>query len=96
MTAKFERDAGLAQAVGVLDRGPRVGEDDGGAAAHEQFGGGDAAAGGADDHHLLATNGERSRAHRSFKVVRLKRAKMIEAIRKRVMTFGSLQPISSK
>ena len=34
--------------------------------------------------------------HRSFSVVRLHNAKMIATITKRVMTFGSLQPINSK
>ena len=36
------------------------------------------------------------RHHRSFNVVRLNRAKMMPTITKRVMTFGSLHPISSK
>ena len=36
------------------------------------------------------------RHHRSFSVVRLNSAKMTATIRKRAMTFGSLQPISSK
>ncbi len=35
-------------------------------------------------------------AHLSFNVVRLNSAKMMATIRNRVMTFGSLQPISSK
>ncbi len=34
--------------------------------------------------------------HRSFNVVRLNNAKMIATITKRVITFGSLQPINSK
>ena len=34
--------------------------------------------------------------HRSFNVVRLKSAKMMATMTKRVITFGSLQPRSSK
>ena len=38
----------------------------------------------------------RCRRHRSLSVVRLNSAKMIARITNRAMTFGSLQPISSK
>ena len=45
----------------------------------------------------LPDDGERRvRRHRSFKVVRLNSAKMIARMTNRVMTFGSLQPMSSK
>ena len=67
-----------------------------GAAPHEQDRGGDAAARRADDDDPLARDGEWRRRHRSFSVVREKSAKMIATITKRAMTFGSLQPMSSK
>src|SRR5258708_27340440 len=97
MPAKFEMDAGVAH-LGILGDGVApVGQRDGRAAAHEQLGRRDAAAGGADDHHPLAGNGARRiRGHRSFNVVRLNRAKMIARMTNRAMTFGSLQPMSSK
>ena len=67
------------------------------AALHEELGGGDAAARRTSDGDALAPNGERRPGgHRSFNVVRLKSAKMIARMTNRVMTFGSLQPISSK
>src|SRR5215217_4008706 len=50
-----------------------------------------------DNGDLLATNGEISRCrHRSFSVLSVNNAKMMERMMKRVMTFGSLHPISSK
>ena len=73
--------------------GPHVGQRDARAALGEQQRGRDAAARRAHDRHVLSAHRE---AHRSFNVVRLKSAKMIATIRNRVMTFGSLQPISSK
>ena len=96
MPAELERHTGGAQPLLVLDLLADVGQRDAGAAPDQQLGGGDAAAGRADDDHPLAANGERGVAHRSFSVVRLRSAKMIARIRKRVMTFGSLQPMSSK
>ena len=66
-------------------------------AAHEQLRRGDTAARRPDDGDALAANGEWAiDRHRSFSVVRLNSAKMIATITNRVMTFGSLQPISSK
>ena len=94
--AKFQRDASLSQTFLVLDRRTHVRERDRGATPDEQLCRGDAAACRAHHDDPLATNGEGRAGHRSFNVVRLKSAKMIAMIRKRVMTFGSLQPISSK
>ena len=66
----------------------------------QQLGGGDAASRRARDRHALPLDRKRRRSvhapHRSFNVVRLNSAKMIATITKRAMTFGSLQPISSK
>ena len=96
MAAELERDAGRAQPLFILNLLADVGQRDAGAAPHQQFGGRDTAPRRADDDDPLATNGEWRVAHRSFSVVRLKRAKMIARIRNLVMTFGSLQPMSSK
>ena len=49
-----------------------------------------------DDDPLVRDTEKACVGHRSFNVVRLKSAKMIAMIRNRVITFGSLQPISSK
>ena len=73
-----------------------VGQRHAGAAAHQQLRRGHTASGRADDDDPLAANGERRVAHLSFSVVRLKSAKMIARIRNLVITFGSLQPMSSK
>ena len=59
----------------------------------EQQRGGDAAACRSNDRHVLSAHRE---THLSFKLVRLKSAKMMAAIMNRAITFGSLQPISSK
>ena len=45
---------------------------------------------------LLPLTENPATCHRSFKVVRLNSAKMIATITNRVMTFGSLHPMSSK
>ena len=94
--AELEDDTGGAQAFLVLDLLANIGQRDAGATAHQQLRRGHTASGGADDDDPLATHGEWRIAHLSFSVVRLKRAKMIARIRNLVMTFGSLQPISSK
>ena len=94
--AELEGDTVGAQAVLILDLLANIGERDAGATSHEQLRRGHTASGGADDDDPLASNGEGRIAHLSFSLVRLKRAKMIARIRNRVMTLGSLQPISSK
>ena len=96
MAAELERDARLAQPLLVVDALARVGERDRRAAADEQLRRRDAAARRADDDDPLARDGEGAGRHRSFSVVRLKSAKMIARMTNRVITFGSLQPISSK
>ena len=104
--AELQRDADRAQPVLAADRrGLRSVSVTLRAARRRAVRGGHAAAGGADDQHALALDGERRRTarwhgrwrrHRSFSVVRLNSAKRIATIRNRVITFGSLQPMSSK
>ena len=55
-----------------------------------------AAAAPAHHRHMAPRDVVRDRRHRSLRVVRLNSAQTIAMIRKRVMTFGSLQPMSSK
>src|SRR5262249_62285280 len=51
----------------------------------------------AKNDHALTLDGEgMRRSHRSFRVVRLNNAKMIARMTNLEMTFGSLQPMSSK
>ena len=76
-----------------VELGAGVGERHARAALGEQQRGGDAAARGADDRDVLSAHRE---AHLSFNVVRLKSAKMMATMMNRAITFGSLQPISSK
>ena len=64
--------------------------------ARKQFRRGNAAPRRAGDRHSLPLTENPATRHRSFKVVRLNRAKMIATITNRVMTFGSLHPMSSK
>ena len=71
-------------------------ESDTRAAFGEQLRRGHAAPGGAHHQHVFPAHGKSLGRHRSFKVVRLNKAKMIATIRKRVITFGSSQPLSSK
>ncbi len=96
MAAELERHARVAQPILVVDLRADVGQRDGRAAPDEKLRGRDAAPRRADDDDPLAANGEGHVGHLSFNVVRLKSAKMIARIRNRVITFGSLQPISSK
>ena len=95
MTAEHQRYAACTELSGLRNLVACVGKRDAGAAADEQFRGGDAAPGRADDHHPLPIDRERP-GHRSFRVVRLHSAQTIAMITNRAMTFGSLQPISSK
>ena len=76
-----------------LELGARVAQRDARAAFGEQQRGRDAAARRPNHSDVLSAHRE---THRSFNVVRLNNAKMIATIKNRVMTFGSLQPISSK
>ena len=73
-----------------------IGQRDVRAAARQQMRGGHTAPRGAHHQHLLPAHGEVRCRHRSFNVVRLNSANMIATIRKRVMTFGSSQPLNSK
>ena len=94
--AELEADAGLAQLRVRVDRRARIAQRHRRAAPDEQRGGGDAAPRRADDDDLPARDGKGGGRHRSLRVVRLKSAKTIAAMTNRAMTFGSLQPISSK
>src|SRR5687768_7642754 len=96
VSAELEDDAGRAQRRGFGNLRFAIGERDPGAAAGEQLRGSDTAPGGANHQHLLTAHGKVRYRHRSFNVVRLNRAKMIATIRKRVITFGSSQPLNSK
>ena len=97
MPTECEPHAGLTKSRLFGDLGTKVGERDRGTASNEQFGGGDSTPGRTDDGDALAAHGERRCGrHLSFNVVRLNSAKMIATMMNRVITFGSLQPISSK
>ena len=95
MPAELQLDAGVLEAP---DRGgdlaALLGQDDARAAGREELGRGHAAARRPHDDDRRPAHGESS--HRSFKVARLKQAKTTAAIRNRLITFGSLHPISSK
>jgi hypothetical protein len=97
MTAKLQIDAGGAEPIFILDLVPHVRQRHLRAAANEQFGGRDTAPRRPHDGDAFACDGERAIGrHLNFKVMRLKSAKMIARITKRVMTLGSLHPTSSK
>src|SRR5207237_677738 len=97
MRAELQLHISCPKPILLVDLRPGVGQRDAGAAAEEQFSRGHTAAGGTDDGDALAGDREgRMRTHRSFNVVRLNRAKMMARITKRVITFGSLHPTSSK
>ena len=97
VAAELELHAQTAQRFGLRHLGAHLGQRDPGAAARQQLGGGNAASRRPDDGHAFPHSNPRpSFAHRSFNVVRLNNANMIPTITKRVMTFGSLHPISSK
>ena len=76
----------------------RLGVDQRHAAAllQDETAGRKAAAAAAHHRHMAPRDVVRDRRHRSLRVVRLNSAQTIAMIRKRVMTFGSLQPMSSK
>ena len=97
MTTELEPDPLCAEPLLIVNLLAHIGEGDVGAPAHQQLRGGHTAPRRADDGDAETTHGERlGLGHRSFKVVRLNSAKTMAVIRKRVMTFGSLQPVSSK
>ncbi len=78
----------------IRQLGARVGQRHARAATRQQLRRGKAAARCTRDGHALVLSTEKR--HRSFNVARLNSAKMIPMITKRVITFGSLQPLSSK
>jgi hypothetical protein len=96
MAPELELYSGCPQPVFVIELWLQIGEGDAGASPDQQLRGRHTTPRGTDNGDLLATNREGVGGHRSFRVVRLNNAKMIATIRNRVMTFGSLQPISSK
>ncbi len=97
MAAELELDADRPQPLFLVEPIAHVGQRHRGAAADQQLRGRQAAARRTGDGDALAANGERTVCrHLSFNVVRLNSAKMIARITNRVITFGSLQPISSK
>src|SRR3954464_8312499 len=97
MLTELERDARFPKPIRIRDVIAKIRERDRGTSPHQELRRRDAAAGGPDDGHALAAHGEAFGArHRSLRVVRLNKANTIAVMRKRVMTFGSLHPISSK
>ena len=87
----------LRSRASSADLRPQVGQGHRGAATDQQLRRGHAAPGRPDDDDALAAHGEAIPVVIAVSsVVRLNSAKMMATIRKRVMTFGSLQPISSK
>ena len=95
MPAELEVDANLTQPLDLLANvAPHLGEGDPRPAAGQQPGGADTAAPGADHDHVGPAHGELG--HRSFNVARLKQAHTTATIRNRLITFGSLHPISSQ
>src|SRR5450759_2780507 len=97
MAAELQLHAGGAQLSFFVDPLADVHERHARAATHQQLRRGDAAPRGPHHHDPLAQDRERSvRSHLSLRVVRLKSAKMIARMTNRAMTFGSLQPMSSK
>ena len=95
MRAKRQRDAEVRHLLSAVDRRRGVCQRDASAAGDEQRGGGQAAAAAANHRDSSILDAECHR-YLNFSVVRLKSAKMIARIRKRVMIFGSCQPMSSK
>ncbi len=105
VATQIECHAEAAQMVFAGNRRRAIGQRDLRAAGGQQLRRSQAAARRADDEHAPSAHREcpslgperrRGGHHRSFSVVRLSRAKRIAMMRKRVMTFGSLQPSSSK
>ena len=97
MTAKLQHDAGRARArlpAGIVRLA--IGQGHLRAALGQQMRRSDTTPRRAHDEHALTAHGKVLCRHRSFNVVRLKRAKMMAMIRKRVITFGSSQPLNSK
>ena len=83
----------LAQPLGAVEVGFHVGQHHARSTPHQQLRRRDAAPRRSHHHDALPLDTEH---HRSFNVARLHSANTIATIRKRVITFGSLQPTSSK
>jgi hypothetical protein len=97
VSAEFQGHAGRPQAILVVNPLSQVGQRDVRPTSNEQLRSGDTAPRRTHDGHAPAPDGERTAVgHLSFNVVKLNNAKMIARMRNRVITFGSLQPISSK
>ncbi len=103
MPAELEDDAPRFQLGSRRNLAARFRQRDAGAAIDQQFGGGDTAPRCTSDRDPLPCYRELRQSppppfalYRSFNVVRLARAHRMAAITKRVITLGSLQPISSK
>ncbi len=97
MATQLEHHAGCAQLVGFVNLFAHVRQRDDRTAPHEQLRGRDTTSRRTHDGDASAADGEGCLlAHRSFNVARLNSAKMMAMITNRVMTFGSLHPISSK
>ena len=94
MPPQFQLDADRPQPLRVRHARANVGYRHVRAPPGQQFRGCKTAARGAGHRDALPVDAERH--HRNFNVVRLNRAKMTATITKRVITFGSLQPINSK
>ena len=95
VSAELELDAGVLQAPDRLgDLGAPLGQDHARAAGREELRRRHAAARRPHHHDRRAPHGKCT--HRSFRVARLKQAKTTAAIRNRLITFGSLHPISSQ
>ena len=94
MTTELELHAEMAQRLRLRHVGAHLGQRDLGATACQQLGGGNAASRRSHDGHAFPLHIKFT--HRSFNVVRLNNANTIPTITNRVMTLGSLHPISSK
>ena len=95
MAAELQLDAGVREAADRLgDLAAPLGQDHPRPAVGEEPGRGRAAARRPHHHDRRPPHGEH--VHRSFRVARLKQAKTTAAIRNRLITFGSLHPISSQ
>ena len=97
MSTECEPHTSVAQRALFWNLGACIRQRDRRTTTHQQFCCGNPASSGADHRHALAMHGESTLAgHLSFKVVRLNSAKMIAMMMNRVITLGSLQPMSSK
>lgn len=109
MTSRFQLDPHRTELVGLVDVASVVGHSNLRTAAHQQLSGGDSTAS-SPGHchppspHVKTRNPHKTVTfasfpvvtHRSFKVVRLNKAKMMATMTNRAITFGSLHPLNSK